>query len=203
MAIFGKKKTTTLPQTKSALALDQQYNQPAPYAIAVQPNWSYVEQTPNTSQVYGSAPPQGWLVAPIPPYQPVFVQNYIPPPRLTERPRNSERGTEFLCKGAALYDLISSKLDAVVTSIDSDEFSGDERDLAVDAPPSMGQDDTEYTNRDILRGKSKGVVNNSISSALISTNYFSKVNLYANSKLPPDLPPMKLYVLSFLLWSYF
>ncbi len=34
--------------------------------------------------------------------------------------------------------------------------------------------------------------NRAISSAIISTNYFAKVNLYANSKLPPNLPPLKL-----------
>lgn len=36
------------------------------------------------------------------------------------------------------------------------------------------------------------VSNRVITSAIISTNYFTKVNLYANSRLPPHLPELKL-----------
>ncbi len=38
-----------------------------------------------------------------------------------------------------------------------------------------------------------------ISSAITSTNYFCKANLYANATLPPYLPPLKLYVAGSLL----
>lgn len=41
--------------------------------------------------------------------------------------------------------------------------------------------------REVSRG-----ANRAISSAVTSTNYFAKVNLYANSQLPPNLPPLKL-----------
>lgn len=36
--------------------------------------------------------------------------------------------------------------------------------------------------------------NNAITTAITSTNYFAKANLYANARLPPNLPPLKLYM---------
>jgi hypothetical protein len=106
------------------------------------------------------------------------------------------QGSQYFNQGTALCDLISSKFDAVITLIDGERFSGDERELAVFTPPQpmwqQQQQETGYSDREVVRGKSKGMVNNSVSSALTSTNYFAKVNLYANSRLPPNLPPMKL-----------
>jgi hypothetical protein len=111
-------------------------------------------------------------------------------------PAWQHQATQYLCQGAALYDLISSKFDTVVTLIDGERFSGDERELVVfQQPAPMFQEQQQqsgYTNQELIQGKSKGVINSSISSTLISTNYFTKVNLYANSRLPPNLPPMKL-----------
>ena len=83
-----------------------------------------------------------------------------------------------------LCNIISSKLDAVLTSIDGEDFAGGAGDLEIrDGAPSG------------IRGGwgqvSKGA-NRAISTAVVSTNYFSKVNLYANSRLPPELPPLKL-----------
>lgn len=233
MAIFGRSKkqtTTTTLQSQSAPLSNQQSNQ---YAIANQPNWTYVQQRPNTSHGNGSPPSQGWLIAPIPPqYQPVFVQQNVPPPPLLQRPQQSGivsnfklgsvanlltgngsaecpatqfiqsgvsplylQGTQYLNQGAALVDLISSKFDTIITQIDGERFSGDERELVVYAPPQpmlQQEQDVGYTERGVSKGKSKGMVNNSVSSALTSTNYFAKVNLYANSRLPPNLPPLKL-----------
>ena len=40
---------------------------------------------------------------------------------------------------------------------------------------------------------SKGA-DRAISSAIVSTNYFNKVKLYANSRLPPGMPPLQLYL---------
>jgi hypothetical protein len=106
------------------------------------------------------------------------------------------QGAQYINQGMALCDMISSKLDAVITLIDGERFSGDERELAVFTSPQpmwqQEQQESGYSDREISRGRSKGMVNNSVSSALTSTNYFAKVNLYANSRLPFDLPPMKL-----------
>lgn len=106
-------------------------------------------------------------------------------------------GTQYLNQAAALCEVISSKFDAVITRIDGGSFSGDERELAVlgappNAPPMWQQEQSQDTDRSAAtKGKSKGMVNNSVSSAMSGTNYFAKVNLYANSRLPPNFPPLK------------
>ncbi len=105
------------------------------------------------------------------------------------------QSSQYLNQGAALVDLIGSKFNAIITQIDGENFSGDERELVVYAPPPMWQQEQQhsgYSERGVVQGKSKGMVNNSVSSALTSTNYFAKVNLYVNSRLPPNLPPLKL-----------
>jgi len=106
------------------------------------------------------------------------------------------QGAQYLSQGMGLCEMISSKLNSVITLIDEERFSGDEKELAVFTSPQpmwqQEQQESGYAERGIGKGKSKGMVNNSVSSALTSTNYFAKVNLYANSRLPFDLPPMKL-----------
>jgi len=234
MAIFGRSKKssqTTSLRSKPSTNFYQHPNYQAYDGTETSSNWAYVDQTSNTSQVYGQ--PQGWLLTPIPHhYQPVLVpQNYLTPPPLPRRPENHSgnisklnlcsvtnllandihdsgtrfihnevtplylQGTQYLTQGAALCDLISSKLNNVITLIDGERFSGDERELAVFAPPPpmlQQQQETGITEQGVRSGKSKGMVNNSVSSALTSTNYFAKVHLYANSRLPPNFPPMKL-----------
>ena len=117
-----------------------------------------------------------------------YFNNGAPPLRM--------QGSQYFNQATPLCDLITSKFDAVITLIDGERFSGDVRELAVFTPPQpMWQQEQQasgYTDREVVKGKSKGMVNNSVSTALTSTNYFSKVNLYANSRLPPNLPPMKL-----------
>ncbi|KAL2064148.1 hypothetical protein VTL71DRAFT_4642 [Oculimacula yallundae] len=110
------------------------------------------------------------------------------------------QGTQYLNQSAALCDLISSKFDHIITLIDGEQFSGDEKELTVLSPPPIWQQqqaETGYSDRALGKGKSKGMVNNSVSSAMTSTNYFAKVYLYANSRLPPSLPPLKLYMPTF------
>ncbi|KAK0121970.1 hypothetical protein ONS95_010241 [Cadophora gregata] len=111
------------------------------------------------------------------------------------------QGAQYLNQSTALCDLITSKFDTIITLIDGENFSGDERELVVMAPPQpmwqQQQEETGYSERVLVKGKGKGMVNNSVSSALTSTNSFAKVHLYANSRLPPNLPPLKLYMPTF------
>ncbi|KAI9702441.1 MAG: hypothetical protein M1836_000921 [Candelina mexicana] len=98
--------------------------------------------------------------------------------------------TGYLNQGAAVCDLISNKLNAVITSIDGERFSGDERELAVyQYPQPVGSVLVIPATQEISRSANKA-----ISSAVTSTNYFAKVNLYANARLPPNLLPLKLYM---------
>jgi hypothetical protein len=226
MAIFGKskKKQTTSHQQQLPPIYNSQPSLQGPYGNGQYGNVpfqssGYVNQRPNTSHGYGSPPPQGWAASP-PPYQPIFVtQNYILPPD-NHRPSKSTGAisrlnlgsmTNFLSAEIPDYvpearmfnngisalqrQLISSKLDAVITQIDGEIFSGDERELAVYEQPPMWQQERER-GQEHSRGKSKGMVDNSIGSALAGTNYFAKVNIYANSRLPPNFPPLKLQVIA-------
>ncbi|KFL61338.1 uncharacterized protein TERG_12055 [Trichophyton rubrum CBS 118892] len=87
-----------------------------------------------------------------------------------------------------LTDMLSDKLDEVINHMDMQVFSGRERDLYldVDAGPA-GPDAASKTSsgRSFLR---------SSTSASHKTNYFAKAYHYANSRLPPRLVPLNLYV---------
>ncbi|KAJ8105297.1 hypothetical protein OPT61_g10265 [Boeremia exigua] len=115
-----------------------------------------------------------------------LITNYI------ERPTHAiaMRSMQTLCQGAALCDVISSKFDAVITSIDDDKFSGKEEDLKVyedtqqnpssSSPPPGHRKDTAQDQVYEALGGDKG------------SNHFAKVWLYSNSRLPPHLPPARL-----------
>ncbi|OCL13659.1 alpha/beta-hydrolase [Glonium stellatum] len=100
------------------------------------------------------------------------------------------KSTCYLNQSAALCDLISSKLNAVITSMDGELFSGDETELAVYQP--------QYSQGLALQGEQPRGVNNVYPSTSANpssgSNYFSKAWLYANSRLPPHLPPFKVYM---------
>lgn len=97
----------------------------------------------------------------------------------------------------ALYDALSSKLCSVVTSIDEERFSGDDRELTVPQHyDSVWQDEKQLDTKSrelVLRNKkSKANLIDEKTPQTTHTNYFSKVHDYANSRLPMDLRPMKL-----------
>ncbi|KAI9711992.1 MAG: hypothetical protein M1820_001700 [Bogoriella megaspora] len=90
----------------------------------------------------------------------------------------------YLNQGAALCDRISSRFNEVITSMDGQTFSGHDRELAIqlDAPR-----DPHSKSRSASEG-------NVVSTATQSKNYFSKVWQYGNARLPPHLPPLKVYL---------
>ncbi|CAK7229324.1 hypothetical protein SCUCBS95973_007182 [Sporothrix curviconia] len=106
-------------------------------------------------------------------------------------------GTTLLNQGAALYDQLSSRFDRVMTAIDRDRYEGSEGELFSYGPtPQPAGPHTPGGKPDYHKGQTTGVV-----SSLISGSYFAKVDFYANSKLPLNLPPMKLYIASYRLLS--
>ena len=117
-----------------------------------------------------------------------LTANYI------ERPTAAitTKSMQALCQGAALCDNINTKFDAVMTSIDNGLFSGKEQDLMVydnsqqrppgSSPPQHDSKDQENNQAYDVLGGGKG------------SNHFSKVWLYSNSRLPPHLPPFKVYL---------
>ncbi|RFU29973.1 hypothetical protein B7463_g6361, partial [Scytalidium lignicola] len=167
-------------------------------------------------------------------------QNYILPPPLPARPARSgcvmanmfnsvtnllldephasggpltlwqPHDTQYPNQGPQLCDLISSKFNAVITSIDGGKFSGDENELAVFQPPQQTspgyyyqeQNDSNTRSKDIGKEKRRGISDAQPSTVTITTgNYFKKVNHYANSRLSENLPPLKLYIETFPLLS--
>jgi hypothetical protein len=112
-------------------------------------------------------------------------------------PNWHRQGTQYLNQSAALYELISSKFNSVVTLIDGERFSGNENDLWVHQPrPPQSQELALVTTRKEgnkkSKPRSKDDIGCPIGAKIAPGNYFSKVDLYANSRLPPDLPPVKL-----------
>ncbi|PQE34119.1 class 3 protein [Rutstroemia sp. NJR-2017a WRK4] len=110
----------------------------------------------------------------------------------------TNQSTHHLQQSCPLYDLISSKLCSVVTLIDEEQFSGDDKELAVyqQDPSTWHLEHTGASSRDLAPHKlrSKGRSREGQPSEATYTNYFSRVNDYANSKLPMNLPPMRLYM---------
>jgi hypothetical protein len=110
-----------------------------------------------------------------------------------------QQGTQYLNQSAALYDLIRSKFNSVVTSIDGERFSGNENELWVQSPPPTQQFQQALVvakKKDMVKEKSKNSSKDDtgcpIAAKITGSNYFAKVNLYANSRLPMDLPVVKL-----------
>jgi len=108
-------------------------------------------------------------------------------------------GTQLLNQSAALYDQISDRFNDVMTLIDGDRYVGNERDLfAWQSGQSPSQSPTLTGDRGGPKSKPKSRPRDhpkgqtSAAAAVISGNFFAKVELYGNSKLPMDLPPLRL-----------
>ncbi|KAK8067220.1 hypothetical protein PG997_013967 [Apiospora hydei] len=129
-------------------------------------------------------------------------------------PRWHGQATQLLNQGAAMYDQISNKFNNVMTMIDSDKYFGNEKDLftyqpqpSASSPPggSAAVPAPAVTSRGMQvvpkkhsnsssKDPSKGHTAAAATSLLSSGGYFAKVELYANSRLPMNLPPLKLYM---------
>lgn len=109
------------------------------------------------------------------------------------------QGTQYLNQGAAIYDLISSRFDSVLTLIDSDTFGRDEEQLAVLHLPEQEQgQEPEWTARglELPRTTTSNArpdrACDGLGKAISKTDVFTKWKLYANSRVPGHLPPVKL-----------
>lgn len=103
-------------------------------------------------------------------------------------------------------DQLYNRFNDVMTLIDRERYCGNERELFIcrqsDAESSAS---TEVTTRGQLTSKSKKTQTRKhsghpkgqttgVAASVISGNYFAKVELYANSRLPMNLPALKLYI---------
>lgn len=86
-----------------------------------------------------------------------------------------------------MYD----RFNDIMTLIDHEKLSGSENSLFNCTPPVQEQHVDE---KGIKKQKHKDKQTCNVAASVVSGNYFSKVEQYANSKLPANLPPLSLYV---------
>ena len=183
-------------RTRSQLQLDQ----PPRYSVLFPPEHIDLPQRPLPSLRPSPQITPETSSRPIPP--PVIDNGFPPILSITapirpvtppERPVDDtffeqQRPSPDAVAHEALRDLISTKFDSVITSIDGEQFGGDEQELFIEDDVQSGiRGGWGFGSRQVSRG-----ANRAITTAVIGTNYFAKVNLYANSKLPPNLPPLQL-----------
>jgi hypothetical protein len=89
------------------------------------------------------------------------------------------------------YDHIMAKFDSVMSSIDQDHYAGGEGEL-LEAGPSLLADQKKHKSAHPTRDQPKGQTT-AVASSIMSGSYFAKVDLYSNSRLPTNLPPLRLY----------
>ncbi|KAI9804121.1 MAG: hypothetical protein M1825_001523 [Sarcosagium campestre] len=103
------------------------------------------------------------------------------------------QSNDYLDQSKAVFDLVAAKLNSVITAIDEECFSGNESELVIrdaDQTPRLRGGGWSTGTRQLF---SRGA-NRSISTVITNTNHFAKVNLYANSRLPQNLPPLRVYL---------
>ncbi|KAI1809252.1 alpha/beta-hydrolase [Poronia punctata] len=125
-------------------------------------------------------------------------------------PRWHTYGSQFLNQTAALYDQISSKFDNVMTLIDRDKLSGHENELFMYQSPSPPiparppptsenavsrlADPKGGTGRKSRKDTTSKGQTSAVAASLITGGYFSRVDLYINSRLPAELPRFRVTV---------
>ncbi|KAI1445127.1 alpha/beta-hydrolase [Annulohypoxylon stygium] len=122
-------------------------------------------------------------------------------------PRWHSYGTQWINQSAAMYDQIRSNFDDLITLIDRDKYVGNENNLFMYQSHPVPPPPVESSQQVVLhKGTSKKnhkkeapkatskAQTSVLASSLASRGYFAKVELYANSKLPPNLPPLHLYI---------
>ena len=106
-------------------------------------------------------------------------------------------GSQVVNQTAAMVDQITGRLNHIMTMIDFEKVAGHERDLfTYYLPLCRNQQAPRSSERAPVPRTRKGDRNpkqtSAAAAAVASAGYFTKVDLYANSRLPRDLPPLKL-----------
>lgn len=103
-------------------------------------------------------------------------------------------------------DQICERFNDVMTRIDRERYVGNEGDLFTYQQDSRSSTPEVSTRGQAIGGKPKKKQTGrkhsdhpkgqttAVAGSIISGNYFAKVELYANSRLPMNLPPLKLYI---------
>jgi hypothetical protein len=113
-------------------------------------------------------------------------------------------GGQLVRQGNGLVDEISHRFDNVLTMIDQGGYDGREHDIfawqPTQAPPQPRSEvmvdekgPPKASRKSQRKENPKGQT--TAAAAVVSGSVFAKVDYYANSRLPLNLPPLKLWVL--------
>ncbi|PKS11073.1 hypothetical protein jhhlp_002834 [Lomentospora prolificans] len=110
-------------------------------------------------------------------------------------------GPQLVNSTVAMVDQIASSFDRIMTMIDIEKVDRNERDFSAYQPQSQP---TDLTRRPPDQSKSRSkradkayypkIQTSGVAANVVSSSYFAKVDLYGNSRLPLNLPPLRLYV---------
>jgi len=113
-------------------------------------------------------------------------------------------GGQLVQQGTAVVDEISHRFDSVLTKIDQGGYTGKEHDIfswqpaqnpahpTSSGPPVTEKGAPKSGRKSQSRAHPKGQT--SAAAGVVSESFFAKVDNYANSRLPMNLPPLKLYI---------
>ncbi|KAK2026431.1 hypothetical protein LX32DRAFT_641905 [Colletotrichum zoysiae] len=115
-------------------------------------------------------------------------------PHFLEQPNFHPHAVQLINSTAACADQIAGRFNDVVTLIDRERLVGNENALFSyhhqddgGARKATREKESSSSSFSSSRGQSAAVA-----PSVVSGNYFAKVELYANSRLPMNLPPLRL-----------
>ncbi|KAK3995600.1 Alpha/Beta hydrolase protein [Cladorrhinum sp. PSN332] len=114
-------------------------------------------------------------------------------------------GSQLIRQTDVLMDEISNQLNDVLTLIDQENFKGREKEIlawqppqaqASPPPPSAPSTSDKSLLKPLKRSSKRDHPKGQTTAAatVVSGGIFAKVEFYANSRLPMNLPPLKLYI---------
>ncbi|EFQ25981.1 vegetative cell wall protein gp1 [Colletotrichum graminicola M1.001] len=116
-------------------------------------------------------------------------------PHFLEEPNFHPHAAQLISSTAVCMDQIAGRFNDVMTLIDCDRLVGNEKAL-FSYPQDGGARKTtkrKGSSSSSSSSSSKGQ-SAAVTPSVVSGNYFAKVELYANSRLPMNLPPLRLYM---------
>lgn len=102
--------------------------------------------------------------------------------------------TQLANSTAALYDQVASRFGDVMTLIDLEKLTGNECHLFNLQTPPAETASKSPGKKDAKAKQQQQAMTANMAALSYGASYFSKVELYANSKLPANLSPLMLYV---------
>lgn len=123
-------------------------------------------------------------------------------PQFFEEPNFHPHATQLINSTAACVDQIAGCFNEVMTMIDGGKVAGNEKALFTYEPPRPGPsaEDNRRRGGDRAKGAPRKTSRDhpskrqgtAVEASVVSGSYFSKMDMYANSRLPMNLPPLRL-----------